>query len=431
MGRCETLEAEIRCRRAGGVVGFPLDQVASIEKQEVPTYGSPMPGRPGADDPPASPTLAIDAAPGIAGEPAAREILDRIEQLTASISGGGSDSATESARRSLAAMNAYLGNLAARSGDYEEAEARYRRALDHDPALPVARLNLSAVLITIDRHDAAESILLDVLSGNPGDPRALELLGEAAFQRGRTDEAIEWWRKAIANGAGGGLPGRLEKALMLKDAEEGFQETGGGRFALRYDGEEASPELAREILAHLEQAHADLSGRLGHYPGAVIQVILYSRSSFHEVTGTPDWVGGIFDGQVRIPIRGLNHLTPQARHVLMHELTHSFVASKTRGSAPRWIQEGVAQLMEGRSAAREKAAMAAGYAAGGGDYATSFDYAKSLSQIEFLVEGWSSFHLNDLLDHLGRGTDIDSAMKGAIGLSYGEFLTAWGNWLTR
>jgi hypothetical protein len=87
--------------------------------------------------------------------------------------------------------------------------------------------------------------------------------------------------------------------------------------------------------------------------------------------------------------------------------------------------------MEGRTSARAKARMAGEYAAGGGDYAVSFDYAKSLSQVEFLVGSWSSFHLNDLLDHLGRGTDIDSAMRGAIGLSYREFLNSWGTWLAR
>lgn len=431
MGSCESLATEVRCRRAGGVIGFPLDQVVSIEKQKAPTYARPVAGRPtqavGSEAGP--PT--VDAAPGIAGAPAAAEILERIRELSAMLEGAAAGTETLSVRASLAAMHAYLGNLAVRSGDYEEAEARYRRALDHDPALPVARLNLSAVLITIDRHEAAESILVDVLSQDPGNARAQELLGEAAFQTGRIDEAIERWEKAIAGGAGGSLPARLDKARMLKEAEEGFKETGGGRFALRYDGEEASPRLAREILAYLGQAHSELSGRLGHYPDAVIHVILYSRTSFQAVTGAPDWVGGIFDGQVRIPIRGLHHLTPQARRVLMHELTHSFVASKTRGRAPRWLQEGVAQLMEGRSASRQKAGLAGGYASGGRAYAASFDYAKSLSQIEFLVEGWSAFHLNDLLDHLGRGTDIDGAMRAAIGLSYGEFLTAWGTWLTR
>ena len=41
-------------------------------------------------------------------------------------------------------------------------------------------------------------------------------------------------------------------------------------------------------------------------------------------------------------------MTPELSRVLKHELTHSFVGQKTRGHAPTWIQEGLAQWMEGK-----------------------------------------------------------------------------------
>ena len=34
--------------------------------------------------------------------------------------------------------------------------------------------------------------------------------------------------------------------------------------------------------------------------------------------------------------------------ILKHELTHSFLYQKTQGRCPTWLQEGVAQWMEGR-----------------------------------------------------------------------------------
>ena len=44
---------------------------------------------------------------------------------------------------------------------------------------------------------------------------------------------------------------------------------------------------------------------------------------------------------------GTDEVTPDLARVLKHELTHSFVGQKTHGRAPTWLQEGIAQWMEG------------------------------------------------------------------------------------
>jgi hypothetical protein len=171
---------------------------------------------------------------------------------------------------------------------------------------------------------------------------------------------------------------------------------------------------------------------MAHVPERSIGVVLYPRRSFKEATASPDWVGGLFDGQVRVPIGGLTRLDSSIRRVLTHELAHAFITSKTRGNAPRWVQEGYAQVIEGRSAMGLRQALAqAFHILGGTASAGEFTYPKSLSQLEFFIETWSESHFLELLDQLGRGTDIDASLRSVTGLGESEFLSAWGAWLER
>jgi len=374
-----------------------------------------------------------DLPAGTSGGLSPAVALARIETLlpiATSPARPGADRAA--ARREIAVLYAFLGNAAMLRKDYEQGTARYTSALEYDPALLVARLNLCTALINLNRYQGAEEAGRQVLAAHPGEARALELLGESAFQQGRMEEAIDLWEKAIESNPKEKLQARLDRARRLLKAEEGFHRSDASHFSLKFDGQEASPELAQEILSCLEESWSDLAIRFAHYPEAVIQVTLYSNRVFYDATESPSWAGGVFDGQMRIPIRGLTHLTPRARQVLVHELTHSFIAAKAHDNAPDWIQEGMAQIMEGRGRRTDRAAPAREC---GGQEAVAcgkeFSYPKSLSQMEFFIDTWSTSHVNDLLDQLGRGADIDTALRAAIGLSHEEFLQAWGEWLSR
>ncbi len=343
----------------------------------------------------------------------------------------GTDPGGGTIRREAALLNAYLGNVAMLAGDYETGRDRYREALRHDPGLLVARLNLATALLDLGRQVEAEEELRSILADDPGHARALELKGEAAFRGGRTEEAIASWERSLAIQPKESLAARLARARRLNGAEEGFHRLDSARFSMKFDGEMASQKLAAEILGLLEESYADLAGRLAHYPDAVIQVTLYSRRSFHEATESPAEVGGLFDGHIRVPIGGLERLTPRARRVLVHELTHSFVASKSRGTAPQWIHEGLAQVVEGRTAASDRPSLAEDWGGRGVTSAREFSYPRALSQVEFFLTTWSGSHLNDLLDRLARGSDIESAMRAVTGSSFEEFLEAWGGRLQR
>ena len=120
---------------------------------------------------------------------------------------------------------------------------------------------------------------------------------------------------------------------------------------LHYDGN-SEPELARDILRALEMHFAAIESELNFTPPDSIGVVLYTQQAFADITRAPSWVGALNDGRIRVPVQGLTSLTPDLSRILKHELTHSFVQQKTHRLAPTWVQEGLAQWVEGQRSRR-------------------------------------------------------------------------------
>ena len=167
---------------------------------------------------------------------------------------------------------------------------------------------------------------------------------------------------------------------------------------------------------------------MGYCPGGRTQVLVDGVKDFSAVTGADEWVGGLYDGKIRVPLGGLKKLDLEARRVLIHELTHAFVQSKTRGNCPRWLHEGLAQLAEPRALRRsELAALARDVRAG--DPASwpdkAFTYPSALSLTRFLEARRGFDLLVNLLDRLGDGDSVDAAFSALYGQSYGELAAEW------
>src|SRR5260370_24815750 len=70
------------------------------------------------------------------------------------------------------------------------------------------------------------------------------------------------------------------------------------------------------------------------------------------------------DGKTRVTVSGMTEGRPELGRVLSHELTHSFVRATGHGHVPQWLNEGLAQLEEGRTTAPMGARLASLYASG-------------------------------------------------------------------
>ena len=145
-------------------------------------------------------------------------------------------------------------------------------------------------------------------------------------------------------------------------------------------------------------------------------MILYTNQAFADITRAPRWVGALNDGRLRIPVQGLTGVTPDLARVLKHELTHSFVGQKSHGRAPTWLQEGVAQWMEGRRSSQYAGALVEAAAQGAiprslatmeGSWmglsgnSAGFAYAWSLAVVESIIDAGGVSDISRLLDRIG------------------------------
>src|SRR4029450_8653340 len=105
------------------------------------------------------------------------------------------------------------------------------------------------------------------------------------------------------------------------------------------------------------QAAPRLAGAPGPYPRDAVPLILYSKEQFRDVTQSPGWAGGLFDGRIRVPVGGKIDERELDR-VLSHELTHSIVYGLAPRGVPQWLNEGLAVLFEGGTVALDRAARA-------------------------------------------------------------------------
>src|SRR6202048_3522251 len=181
----------------------------------------------------------------------------------------------------------------------------------------------------------------------PSNADVAKLSGWAYYGMNKLPQAVAQWKRAFALRPDTEVQAALEKAERDKGEEEGYKENESAHFTLRYSGS-AEPALAREVLRTLETHYTRINSELNFAPPDSIGVILYTQQAFADITRAPGWVGALNDGRIRVPVQGLTSLTPELSRVLKHELTHSFIQQKTHAHAPVWLQEGIAQWMEGQ-----------------------------------------------------------------------------------
>ncbi|MEK7283248.1 MAG: hypothetical protein AAB249_05510, partial [Acidobacteriota bacterium] len=141
-----------------------------------------------------------------------------------------------------------------------------------------------------------------------------------------------------------------------------------------------------------------------------------------------------YDGKIRVPIGGLKQINAEARRVLLHELAHAFIAGKSRGTAPRWLHEGLAQKIEGKTTPTATGvALAKEFRAldGRETWGQGFSYPSALAFVEWLDERVGIPALVDVLEATGRGASPEAAFEEATRYSLKELRQAWGESLVR
>jgi tetratricopeptide (TPR) repeat protein len=259
------------------------------------------------------------------------------------------------------------------------------------------------------------------------------LSGWAYYGLDQLSDAIAQWQKSQQVAPNPQIAGLLAKAERDQQVERGFHEGETSHFILRYEGG-TMPELAQQVMGTLDEDFETIEDTLGYTPPEPIAVILYTNRQFHDVTRAPSWADGLNDGRIRVPVQGLQQMTPELAHVLKHELTHSFIGQMTENRAPTWLQEGLAQYMEGLRSGGDAQALVEMYdhkefpplSAMEGTW-TGLDtrqavlaYAWALATVEAIVSNYQIWGLRRLLSDLTQDNSVAAAVRDALQTNYSD-----------
>lgn len=108
-------------------------------------------------------------------------------------------------------------------------------------------------------------------------------------------------------------------------------------------------DIAEEILQELTQTHQRLGELFGSIPPFRSSIRLMDERAFYELTGAPGWTNAMFfRGEIIIPLSQAQPIDLDNIHrSVKHEYTHAVLSALSHGSIPGWIDEGLAQWIEG------------------------------------------------------------------------------------
>jgi hypothetical protein len=317
-------------------------------------------------------------------------------------------------------------------------------ALGFAPGQLPLLLNVAYLHLRRGEYQPALDLLEKARRSDPNSADIAKLAGWADFGLNRLADAVAEWTRSQQQHPDPDVARALEKAQRDLNVENNFREGRSAHFDLHYYGG-AAPELARDVLRVLEDDFDDISAALNYTPKQPISVTLYTNQLFQDITRAPSWVGALNDGRIRVPVQGLVSVTPELARVLKHELTHSFINEKTHGRCPTWLNEGIAQWMEGKRTDTSTAAVLLGmYDRHQDPSLTALEsswmnlqtgfaqhaYAWSLAVVE-TIEATSSGDMERILDRIDEGASTENAVRAALHSTYADLNSATADYLRK
>jgi len=318
------------------------------------------------------------------------------------------------------------------AGDRREALRYARLALFKEPESPAGLEALAAAQLALDEAGSARQTAESAVRLAPGRASSHELLADVLVNLGEIDAARTRYLRALDLGD----EARIRR--KLRSLEPASALVSSARFRVKYRGD-ADEALGFAVLNVMDRTWDEYEGYLGFSPDLPVTVVLQTDAAFRDTTRAPGWAAAWNDGTIRLPVRGLVHPTPGVVRVLRHELAHSFLTSRVGPACPTWLQEGVAQWLEGGDPAREDAELRAAAQHGRltalrdlerpfsalATAEASSAYAQSLSAVAHLLRIGGRAGLRRFIDALAAGRDTAEALAVAYGLDYDRLQSQW------
>jgi len=221
----------------------------------------------------------------------------------------------------------------------------FAKALQAHPRDPLLHLGAGTSAYALGRKKAALSSLRTAVEIDPDLDEAQEMLGRVAYELGDSALAITSLERAVAERPRDqNLAELLDRWKRESKMHGSYIEKPAEHFRILYEGG-TQQQIGAEVARVLENEHSRLGRLLNSTPSGPVTVILYTNQTFHDLTKSPAWATGHYDGRIRVAVGG-SYSSRDLDRVLAHELVHAMVASAAPRRVPAWLNEGLATYLE-------------------------------------------------------------------------------------
>jgi tetratricopeptide (TPR) repeat protein len=359
-----------------------------------------------------------------------------VEKLTRLYEAPGSDT---NLKYYIAYCYEHIADIAIKEKRYRDAIDRLNDALDYVDDQPRIYFGQGACYFSLAQYDEAEEAFSTVVRMQPDHFLAHRMLGEINYFNNNLDAAREHWETALKLKPDDSYTKKRLAGLKKFDkVAENFETEVGMMFSVSFDGKE-KPELRELVLGMLEKISSEIGQELGIYPRRQIPVILLTNRAFFDITGSPEWAGGVYEGQIKVPVDKYD--AALLRIVLAHEYVHAVIFDRLSFRCPWWLNEGLAQYLSfDRVGNKKKLDLAAKYIGEGevpslgelpgdmlkgGGARVKVAYALALSAVRYFVDEFGMSDLQLSIDLMAEGKGFAGVIGDITGYSFKEFQASW------
>jgi hypothetical protein len=230
--------------------------------------------------------------------------------------------------------------------DPARAAALFDEALKEHPRDPMLHFGVAAAAYAQGQSSDAASSLRTALDLDPKFPEALALQARVAYDRGDSELAVRSMEQAVAlRPSDTRMTELLDRWHRETRVHDSYVERPTGHFRILYEG--GTDQSVGDHVARLLESEYVRMGRVFNTQIVdPVTVVLYTNREFHEITRSPAWATGEYDGRIRVAAGNALASTRELDRIIAHELVHALVASATGGRLPAWLNEGLASYFE-------------------------------------------------------------------------------------
>ena len=325
------------------------------------------------------------------------------------------------------------------AGQLDVAGEAFRQAAAADPRNARLQLGVATVAFLQRRDDDAKSSLERALALDPKLSRARSLLGEVVHRSGDVAGAIRIFETLTSDTPDDkDARSTLDRWRRELDLQQRMRQEFGDHFSVSFEGP-AEEALAARAIELLDRAYWRIGAELNTYPNASIPIVLYTTQQFSDITRSPEWAAGAYDGTIRVPMRGALKDEQELDRVLAHEFTHALVRTLSASAIPTWLNEGLATVFESRDRnglewAEHRVTLSkpvrldilrTSFGRFNGGQA-QLAYATSALAVRRMLREAGGFAVANLIHDLGEGVEFEAAFAHRIQRTFDDFQASSG-----